>query len=331
MAEARQGVARRGRRLAAGRGFASARISPPISSRRRPSFARRSTTSARRSGIAPSRRKPRSPVSPLFMRDVSPRPSLRRAPCRAAGHGACALRRSRPRSVRSRSRRSACSRKAIFTASGNAEATLAAGCSMIAARTTGGGGAKWKSAAIAPSSGASRRGGARLEASRRRSPDRPHGRRDARRLLAGLGDGPGAALPHGAACAHAARRADRHSHAGARQGRTRAECRLHRRDARRGASEPSRGLPLSRTRTAARIPRSDVVDARRPAPLGSPALCSHPLLAGDAGGPRRRSRAAWRLERPPRRPARPSPMACKWRWMGCRWRRSTRSWRRPIR
>ena len=65
--------------------------------------------------------------------------------------------------ARSRSRRSGCSRKAIFTASENAAVTPAAGCSMIAARTTAGGGAKWRSAAIAPSSVDLRRGGVRLE------------------------------------------------------------------------------------------------------------------------------------------------------------------------
>ena len=96
------------------------------------------------------------------------------------------------------------------------------------------------------------------------------------------------------------------------------------------AASPRR-LPLSRARTAARIARSDVAHARRRARLGSPALLSRPLLAGDAGGPRRRSRAARRRERasPSRRT--PSPMACKWRWTGCRSRRSMRCSRRPIR
>ena len=215
MVEAREGVARRGGRLAADpcvRAPGSCRGSPGASDR-----ASRGDPRYRRGARAPtpSRRKRRSRVSPLSMRDLSPRPSSRPALCRAAGCGACALRRSRPRWVRSRSRRSGCSRKAIFTASENAEATLAAGCSMIAARTIAGGGAKWKSAAIAPSSGASRRGGAGLEASPGRSPDRSYDRRHARRLFAGLGDGPGAALPHGAPGAHAAGRTDRHSGASA--------------------------------------------------------------------------------------------------------------------
>ena len=100
----------------------------------------------------------------------------------------------------------ACSRKAIFTASGNAAATPAAGCSMIGARTTAVDGAKWRSAAIAPSSGGSRRGGAGLEPPPGLSPDRSLGRCNARRLLAGAGDRPGEALPHGAAGADAARR-----------------------------------------------------------------------------------------------------------------------------
>ena len=95
--------------------------------------------------------------------------------------------RSRLGSDRAR-RASACSRKAIFTASENARVTLAAGCSMIAARTTAGGGAKWRSAAIAPSSGDWRRGGAGLEPSPGHSPNRSYGRRNARRLLAGAGD-----------------------------------------------------------------------------------------------------------------------------------------------
>ena len=80
--------------------------------------------------------------------------------------------------------------------------------------------------------------------------------------------------------------------------------RLHRRDAGRRASKPSRRLPLSRARTPARIPRSDVVDPRRPAPIGNAALLSHSLLAGDAGGPSRRSRAPRRPERASRRSAR---------------------------
>ncbi len=91
MAEPREGVAGRGGRLAAETRRPSARISARISSRRRSSFARRSTRSAPRSDIAPGRRKPRSPLSRRFMRDVSPRPSLRRAPRHAAGCGACAL------------------------------------------------------------------------------------------------------------------------------------------------------------------------------------------------------------------------------------------------
>ena len=64
---------------------------------RRSRFARRSTILAWRLGIAPNRRRRRSPASPLSMRDVSPRPSWRLALTRVAGHGACALRRSRRR------------------------------------------------------------------------------------------------------------------------------------------------------------------------------------------------------------------------------------------
>ena len=112
-------------------------------------------------------------------------------------------------------RRSGCSRKAISTASENAGVTRAAGCSMIAARTTAGGGAKWRSAAIAPSSVDLRRGGVRLEAPPGLSPDCSDGHRNACGLFAGLGDGPGAALPDGLAGAHAARGADRHSGASA--------------------------------------------------------------------------------------------------------------------
>ena len=215
MAEARESVARSKRPTGCGSAWPSARISPRIScagdraSRGDPRYWRGARTSRRAAGDTRSR------ASRLFMRDLSPRPSSRPALCRAAGRGACAPRRSKPRWVRSRSRRSGCSRKAIFTASENAAATLAAGCSMIAARTTAGGGAKWRSAAIAPSSGGSRRGGAGLEPSPGHSPDRLSDRRNARRLLAGAGDRPGAALPHGAAGAHAAGRADRHSGANA--------------------------------------------------------------------------------------------------------------------
>ena len=55
----------------------------------------------------------------------------------------------------------------------------------------------------------------------------------------------------------------------------------------------------------ARIPRSDLADPRRRAPIGSAALSSHPLLAGDAGGPGRRSRAHRRRQRAARRAAWP--------------------------
>src|ERR1700729_1403026 len=260
--------------------------------------------SARPSDIAPSRPKQRSPIYPRFTRDASPRPNWPPALRRVAGSGAYAFRQLRRRSVRSRSRPSGCSRKVIFTASGNAAATPAAGCSMIGARTTVGGGAKWKSGGIAPSKSASRRGGVRLEAPRRRSPPLPHARRNARRLLAGLGAGPGAALPHGPAGARPARGADRHSDPSAGRGRARSERRLHRSAAGRRASNPSRRLPLSFARTPPRIPRSEVLDPRRPALVGNAALLSRSLLAGDAGGSRRRSRAARRPERPSRCAAR---------------------------
>jgi predicted RNA-binding Zn ribbon-like protein len=75
---------------------------------------------------------------------------------------------------------------------------------------TAAGGAKWRSAAIAPSSGGLRPGGARIEPPPGLSPRRSFGRGDARRLLAGAGDRPGQALPHGAARAHAGSGADRH-------------------------------------------------------------------------------------------------------------------------
>ena len=114
VAAAREGVACRRGRLAAdarGRAPGSRRGSPGD---RRSRFATRSTISAWRSGIAPNRPKPRSPASPPFMRDVSPRPSSRPALRRVAGSGACALRRSKRRWVRSRSPRSGCSPKAIL-------------------------------------------------------------------------------------------------------------------------------------------------------------------------------------------------------------------------
>ena len=54
---------------------------------------------------------------------------------------------------------------------------------------------------------------------------------------------------------------------------------------------------------APRIPRSHVANPRRPVAIGNPALRPRSLLAGDAGGPSRRSRAPRRLERPARRAA----------------------------
>ena len=215
MAEARRTRCAPWRPIGCGSVCPSTRILPRISWGERPSFANRFTPSARRSGVAQIRRKPRSPVFPVSMPDLWPKPSLRPASRRAAGCGACALRRSKPRWVRSRSQPSACSLKVIFTASENARATLAAGCSMIAARTTAGGGVRWGCAAIAPSSGDWRRGGAGLEPSPGHSPTRSYGRRNARRLFAGAGDGPGEALPHGAAGAHGRWGPDRHSGANA--------------------------------------------------------------------------------------------------------------------
>ena len=285
-----------------------------------------------RSGAAPSRPRRRSPAFPLCTRDLSLRPSLRRAISRAAGAGACARRLSKPRLARSRSPRSGCSPRAIFTGSGNAAVTPAAGCSMIAARTTAGGGAKWRSAAIAPSSGGSRRGDAGLEGSPGHWPHSSPGRRDARRLLAGAGDGPGAALPHGAAGAHGRRdRGSPFSSQTPDAGRARLERRLHRRGARREARASSRRLPLSRAGTAARVPRSHVAHARRPSPSrkrGSSFSSATGWRRRRAGRPIRR-RSATSAPSPSRRA--PSPTACRWRWTDCRWRRSMRCWLRPIR
>ena len=133
------------------------------------------------------------------------------------------------------------------------------------------------------------------------SPDSASGRGDARRLLADARDRPGEALPHGASRAHAGGGADRHSGARTRSRRAGPERRLQRGNARRRAAQSFRRLPLSRAGTAEQVARPGVADDRRPAAHPNPALCPHPLLAGDAGGPGRRSRPARRRQRPPRR------------------------------
>ena len=96
---------------------------------------------------------------------------------------------------------------------------------------------------------------------------------------------------------------DRHSGAKTRRRRARLERRLQRADGRRRAGQSFRRLPLSRAGTAERVARSGVGDDRRPAADANPALRPHPLLAGDAGGPGRRSCAARRRQRPPPRAA----------------------------
>ena len=114
-----------------------------------------------------------------------------------------------------------------------------------------------------------------------------------------LGDRPGAALPHGAAGAHAARGADRHSGA-KRLTRTGAvlSVAFTAETPGRRASTSSRRLPLSHEPGRPRESRdltSLTLDGQSLSEAA--ALLSHPLLAGDAGGPGRRSRAARRLER----------------------------------
>ena len=89
-------------------------------------------------------------------------------------------------------------------------ATLAAGSSMIGARIIAADGARWRSAAIVQSSGGSQRGGALIEPPPGLPPHRSFGRGDARRLLAGAGNRPGEALPHGAAGADASGGANCH-------------------------------------------------------------------------------------------------------------------------
>ena len=259
---------------------------------------------ARRSGGRPSRRKA---LGESFRSS--------RAICRGGGAfawrpfvslaaGACVLRRSRLPWVRSRFRPSGCSPKAIFTASGNAAATPAAGCSMIAARTTADGGAKWRFAAIAPNSGGSRPGGVRLEAS-------------AGAFLIFLtaaatlgGCSPALETDQARLCRMALPA-------------------LMAEDARiailKQAPDPDgRGLRIAFTaETRGEEPRNHLVACRfrepgRPrksrdlvalaldgrALVGNAALLSHSLLAGDAGGSSGRSRASRRLERPSRCAAR---------------------------
>ena len=146
-----------------------------------------------------------------------------------------------------------------FRASGNAAATPAAGCSTTRARTTAAGGAKWRSAAIAPSSGGSRRGGAGglsgrlavrlmvLLAAALLAGCSPALETDQARLCRMALP---ALMPEEARIAILSQTPDP-------DGRG-LERRLHRRDARRGAQDASRRLPLSRAGTAARVARSDL-------------------------------------------------------------------------
>ncbi len=186
---------------------------------------------------------------------------------------------------------------------------------LDAARTIAAAGAKWRSAAIAPSRSGSPRGGAALEPAMIRalpgllSPRAcsPAVRRRWRPIR------PGSAAWR---CPRSwpQRRDDRHSRANARPGRPRPRRRLHRR--RRPARQPERHLAACRFREPGRPRESrDLVgaDPRRRAARRGAALRPRPLLA------RRRRRAA--PPTPPRsatsatrrRCRGPPPTPCRWR------------------